>query len=218
MTTFIKKKIEVDSAEASMSFSRGQFKKQPFSLENKNIFLLGLRGSGKTTLARALALALNCSWVDTDTLVEQNAGQSIAEIVAARGWDFFRTLEEQALLQAVALPGKVVATGGGSILAAANRALMGAQGVCFYLAADAALLTGRILSDNNPALRPPLTGLDLHDEIVQTMVEREPLYMATMDHLLQANRSIEDLVDDILVALGLKEWDFSQKTVLMDRY
>ena len=50
------------------------------------------------------------------------------------------------------------------------------------------------------------------------MAEREPLYMASMDHMLQAHRGVGELVDDILVALGLKEWDFSEKERVLDRY
>jgi shikimate kinase len=91
-------------------------------------------------------------------------------------------------------------------------------GVSFYLAADAALLIGRLLRDTNAAQRPALTPMDLHDEVAAVMAEREPLYMAGMDHMLQAHRSVDELVDDILVALGLKEWDFSEKERVLDRY
>jgi shikimate kinase len=218
MTTFIKKKVDVEDAGASMTFKSGQFSKSRFSLETRNIYLVGMRGSGKTTLGQALAAALDCAFVDTDAVLVRDAGQTIDEIVTAHGWDHFRTLEEQTLAKVCGMPGKVVATGGGIILSAANRELMGKTGVSFYLAADAALLTGRILRDANPAQRPALTGLALHDEVAQVMSEREPLYMASMDHMLQANRGVDELVDDVLVDLGLKEWDYSEKVRLMDRY
>lgn len=218
MTTFIKKKFEVEEESTSMTFKSGQFIKPSFSLEQKNIYLIGMRGSGKTTLGKALAQALGCEMVDTDAVLVSNAGQTIEEIVNAQGWEHFRSLEEQTLLRVSALPGKVVATGGGIVLSAANRDLMYKTGVSFYLAADAALLTGRIMKDNNAAQRPALTGLALHDEVAQIMSEREPLYMAGMDHMLQANRSVEELVDDVLVDLGLKDWDYSEKARLMDRY
>ncbi len=218
MTQFVKKKVEVEDAEATMVFRPGQFKREPFSLEKKNIFLLGMRASGKTTLGRALAVALGCDWVDTDALVVEAAGRSIEAIVAAEGWDGFRRLESGALASAAGLPGKVVSTGGGIVLSEANRDLMGKTGVSFYLAADAGLLVGRMMRDPNAAQRPPLTPLDVHEEVVAVMTEREPLYMSSMDHLLQANRAVEELVDDVLVALGLKEWDYRQKERVMDRY
>jgi len=218
MTDFIKKKIEVEEPAASMTFRPGQFKREPFSLQMKNIYLLGMRGSGKTTVGAALAAALGCSCLDTDALVVEAAGKTIEAIVADAGWDEFRRLETEALARAAELPGKVVATGGGIVLSQANRDLMYRTGVSFYLAADAALLIGRLLRDTNAAQRPALTPMDLHDEVAAVMAEREPLYMAGMDHMLQAHRSVDEIVDDILVALGLKEWDFSEKERVLDRY
>jgi len=218
MTEFIKKKVEVKDEHASMTFRPGQFKREPFSLQNKNIYLLGMRASGKTTVGKALAEVLACPCVDTDALVVAEAGQDIDAIVAAGGWDVFRSLEEKALTRAAELPGKIVSTGGGIILSRANRELMQRTGVCFYLAADAALLVARMGCDPNAAQRPALTPLALHDEVVAVMSEREVLYMASMDHMLQAHRSVEDLVDDVLVALGLKEWDYSEKERVLDRY
>jgi shikimate kinase len=218
MTTFIKKKIEIEDEGATMTFRPGQFRREPFSLANRNIYLLGMRASGKTTVGQALSAVLGCSCLDTDAMVVQESGRSIEAIVAEEGWERFRELESQALIRAAALPGKVVATGGGIILAQANRDLLAKSGVCFYLAADAGLLVGRLLRDPNAAQRPALTALTLHDEIVAVMTEREPLYMASMDHMLQAPRGVEDLVADILVALGLKEWDYSEKERVLDRY
>ena len=69
MTTFIKKKVEVEDEEARMTFRPGQFKRASFSLDSKNIYLLGMRASGKTTVGKALAQALGCVFVDTDALV-----------------------------------------------------------------------------------------------------------------------------------------------------
>ena len=218
MTTFIKKKVEVEDEGATMTFRPGLFKRAPFSLESRNIYLLGMRASGKTTVGRALAEALGCDCVDTDALVVEAAGQTIEAIVAERGWDEFRRLESEALARAAGLPGKVVATGGGIVLSGANRDLMQRTGVSFYLAADAALLLGRLLRDPAADQRPSLTPLALHDEVAAVMAEREPLYMASMDHMLQAHRGVGELVDDILVALGRKEWDFSEKERVLDRY
>ena len=218
MTNFIKKKVEVEDEAASMTFRPGQFKREAFSLDTKNIYLLGMRASGKTTVGKALAEALGCAFVDTDALVVATAGQEIEAIVAASGWDAFRSMEEAALAKASELPGKVVSTGGGIVLSPANRDLMYRTGVSFYLAADAGLLIARMLRDPNTAQRPALTPLALHDEVAAIMSEREALYMAGMDHMLQAHRSVEALVDDVLVALGLKEWDYSEKERVLDRY
>jgi shikimate kinase len=217
MSTFIQKKTDVEDAQASMTIRPGQFRRPPFQLQEKNIYLIGLRGSGKSTVGQALAQELGCAFVDTDQVVVESCKQSIEAMVADQGWEFFREQEKKALAQVAILPGKVIATGGGMILDAENRALMGQTGVCFYLAADVALLVERVQKDTQ-VQRPALTNMTLHEEMVSLLVEREPLYMATMDHLLQAHRQVTELVDDILVALELKEWDFSEKERIMDRY
>lgn len=214
---FIKKKIEVAEPDATMTFRPGQFRRAPFSLEERNIVLVGLRGSGKTTVGRALAERLGCAFVDTDDLVEAQAGATIAEIVAAQGWEAFRAAEEAAVAEACALPGKVVATGGGAVLSAASRALWARQAVVFYLAADIPLLLERLGSGPDPR-RPALTDLPLEEELVACLREREPLYMAVMDHLLQACRTPEELVDDVLVALGLAAWDGVERPRLLERW
>ncbi|HCF06377.1 MAG TPA: hypothetical protein DEU72_09140, partial [Desulfomicrobiaceae bacterium] len=87
-----------------MTFRPGQFRREPFSLERKNIVLVGLRASGKTTVGRLLAERLACPFVDTDDLVEADLGMSIADFVAAHGWPAFRAAEEAAVERACALP------------------------------------------------------------------------------------------------------------------
>lgn len=218
MTEFIKKKVMVEEPDASMTFRPGQFRRKAFSLEEKNIYLIGMRASGKTTVGRALAAALDCAFKDTDAVITEKSGESIDALVARHGWARFREMEKEALAEVATLPGKVLATGGGIVLDEEDRRLMGETGIMFYLAADAALLAKRLMADPQTEQRPALTVLSLHDEIVTVMSEREPLYMACMDHMLQAHREVEQLVDDILVALGLREWDYTQKERILDRY
>ncbi|NLV96591.1 MAG: shikimate kinase, partial [Desulfovibrionales bacterium] len=147
MSTFIQKKTDVEDAQASMTFRPGQFRRPPFQLQEKNIYLIGLRGSGKSTVGQALAQELGCAFVDTDQVVVESCKQSIEAMVVDQGWKFFREQEKKALAQVAILPGKVIATGGGMILDAENRALMGQTGVCFYLAADVTLLVDRVQKD-----------------------------------------------------------------------
>lgn len=218
MTQFIRKKVDVEEPGASMVFRPGQFRRAPFSLDEKNIYLIGMRASGKTTVGRALAASLGCGFTDTDAVVTEKSGESIEALVARHGWERFREMETRALAEAATLPGKVVGTGGGAVLAEENRRLMEESGVMFYLAADAAVLVRRLRNDPQTAQRPALTMLSLHDEVAAVMSEREPLYMACMHHMLQAHREVEQLVEDILVALGLREWDYTLKERILDRY
>ncbi len=216
-TMFIKKKVEIAEPEATMTFRPGQFRRPAFSLETKNIVFVGLRGSGKTTVGRRVAERLGCLVVDTDDWVEERVGMRIADFVAAHGWPAFREVEEEVMVRACALPGKVVATGGGAVLSDRNRALWNAQAVVFYLAADIPLLLERLAQGDDPR-RPALTHLPLAEELAVCLREREPLYMAVMDHLLQACRSPDELVEDVLVALGLVPWDGVERQRLMERW
>jgi shikimate kinase len=103
------------------------------------------------------------------------------------------------------------------VLSEKNRALWGRQAVVLYLAADIPLLVAR-LGHGPDTRRPPLSGLPLEEELVACLREREPLYMAVMDHMLQACRSPEQLVEDALVALGLAEWDGEERERLLERW
>lgn len=218
MTRFIRKKVVVEEPGASMIFRPGQFSRAPFSLNEKNIYLIGMRASGKTTVGQALAASLGCAFLDTDALIREKTGESIDALVSRSGWERFREMEKEALAEVATLPGKVVGTGGGVVLAEENRRLMGESGVIFYLAADVDLLVRRLSDDPQQAQRPALTTFSLHEEVAAVMSEREPLYMACMHHMLQAHRTVPQLVDDILVALGLKEWDYTLKERILDRY
>ena len=87
------------------------------------IFLVGMRGSGKTTLGRALADKLGWLFADTDEMLCARCGRTVSEIVQEEGWGGFRK-REAALLHDVARPYTVVATGGGMILREENRRFM----------------------------------------------------------------------------------------------
>ena len=154
------------------------------------IFLVGARASGKTTVGRHLAALLHWDVVDTDHRIAHDTGMSIADIIAARGWDAFRR-EESLALRAVCreIPpsgGLVVATGGGMVLAEANRRFMSRTGTVFYLHAPAALLAARLAAAPEHGQRPPLTELTLEEEVTEILRLREPLYRETAHHVLDA--------------------------------
>src|SRR6266702_3347815 len=103
----------------------------------KHLFLIGPSGSGKSTVGRLLASQLGRPLLDIDMLIEQEAGQSIPAIFARGGEDEFRACESRALANAVLTPtAAVIATGGGIVTRAENRALMSEQGTRGYLQSD----------------------------------------------------------------------------------
>lgn len=161
------------------------------------LFLIGPRGSGKSLAAKLLASRYACRSVDTDRLILDNAGKSVAEIVAEEGWPAFREYEKEALREAAAIMARpeghtgsagfgVVATGGGIVLDAANRAFMRENGVVAYLAAPPELLVERLLQSRNMAGRPPLSDLSFEEEVRSTMAARDPLYREAAHHLVNA--------------------------------
>ena len=124
-------------------------------LENSSIFLVGMMGSGKSTVGRVLAEALNYTFVDADDTVEQVAGKSIPEVFADEGEEAFRELETACLREISSYVRCVVATGGGAAVRDTNWANM-RVGVSVYLEGDAPLLAARALADGGSAARPML--------------------------------------------------------------
>lgn len=166
-----------------------------------SIFLVGPRASGKTTLGRALAEALEYRFVDTDRLVLESTGMTVAEIVEREGWDGFRRRESEAL-RAAAGPATVVATGGGMVLSEANRAFMRANGKVFYLSVPVALLAARLEADPNAGQRPTLTGRTIVDEVSEVLASREAFYREVADHVLDASLAFDAVLDQALRLVG----------------
>ena len=175
------------------------------------LFLIGPRGSGKTTVGRLVAEALGLPFYDTDDMVMAEAGLSIAGIVEAEGWASFRERESRALAEAVARAGgtapahsgrfpsgAVVSTGGGMVLERRNRERMRAAGRVFYLAAPADCLYSRLESQNDADRRPSLTGESPLLEIARVLEQREPLYREAAHHHLDASASPDFLARTIM--------------------
>ncbi len=160
-------------------------------------FLIGARGAGKTTLGTRLAQRLGCAFFDTDRYMLERDGLTVREVVGREGWEGFRRREKNALRDVLG-PNRVVATGGGMVLDAENRALMREHGVVLYLAAPAAVLAGRIARDGDSAARPSLTGKTALEEVAEVLEARDGLYRETARHVLDASQDFEGLLADAL--------------------
>ncbi len=141
-------------------------------------------GSGKSTLGRALAARLRRPFVDVDARIEAEAGRSIAALFEAEGEAGFRAREARVLAAVLGEPAAVVATGGGAVLAQANRAAMRAAGIVVYLQVDAATQLARLQDD---ATRPLLQAADRAQRLAQLQAQREPLYRAAAHLLFDAS-------------------------------
>lgn len=166
------------------------------------IFLIGARGCGKTTIGQRLTHACDFHFVDTDQVLQQRAGMTIADIVVKEGWDGFRARETQTL-QSVTQPETVVATGGGIILADVNREFMRQNGVVIYLNAPVAVLAGRLEAFPEASQRPTLTGKPISEEVADILAQRDALYRETAHHVVDASSSPDEVVAQILTVLQL---------------
>ncbi len=158
---------------------------------NSRVVLVGPRASGKSTVGALLAARLAVSFVDTDRLVEEEAGRSIAEV-----WADFREREARVLDRVLKAGPAVVAAGGGAVLwdgfASAARGW-----TVVWLDAAPETLARRIRSD--PRVRPSLTGRPPHEEIGDVVRSRAPRYAAVARIRVETDRLGADAVVEEIV-------------------
>jgi shikimate kinase len=168
------------------------------------ITLIGYRGSGKSTVAQALARQAGWDWIDADAAIEQAAGRTIREIFAAEGESGFRRRERQTIAGLLAQNGLIVAAGGGAILNADTRREMKAAGPVVWLQASVAVLAQRIAGDPTTAARRPDLAGGGTDEIARLLAERELLYRECASHTVYTdNLSATEIAGRIATAVGL---------------
>lgn len=168
----------------------------------RRITLVGCRGSGKSSVAVALAVRTGALALDLDAEVEARSGRSIAHIFAESGETAFRTYEHEVLAAVLeAYPEAIIATGGGVVERADNRALLRERGrPVVYLQAAAAVLAARLSADDGG--RPSLTGQAVAEEVATLLARREPWYRAVADHVVDVDRPLDEVVSAVLAALG----------------
>jgi shikimate kinase len=166
----------------------------------ENVYLIGGRAVGKSSIGVKLANRLRYKFLDTDALVTTACGWSVAEIVDHEGWPAFRNYEKQALLQLFTEKYSVVATGGGAILHRELWVELKKQGTVVWLMADPAILCKRIKDDYySAAQRPSLTGKNICQELETVLKERNPLYQETADYIIDSgNMTIDEAVQEIM--------------------
>lgn len=154
-----------------------------------NVYLIGYRGTGKTTVARLLAERLGAAAVDADEWLEAAAGCSIRDLFAAGGEPLFRDHEAAAVRALTARDGLVVSWGGGVILRSENRVAL-RNGRTVWLRATPATLWQRIACDPTTGeRRPNLTATGGLDEIEQVLAIRTPLYAEAADWEIDTDRA-----------------------------
>lgn len=151
----------------------------------KSVYLIGCRATGKSSVGKKLAQELSYDYLDTDTMIIEGLGQSVAEIVKQRGWQQFRKYEREVLRQTLGRQRYVVATGGGAIIHSELWPKLKKEGRVVWLKASLEVLCSRIRNDHQTEeLRPSLTGKDVCQELEAILTERSSLYEAVADYVI----------------------------------
>lgn len=166
-----------------------------------SVFLVGLPGSGKSTVGRQLARRLGLPFVDIDHLIESRIGSSIRSFFEREGEAAFRDLESSVIAEVSEGPLSVISTGGGAVLRAENRQCMRRRGQVVYLRSSPEELQRRLRHDRN---RPLLQVADPMAKLRELHAQRHPLYAETAHFTIDTGRpSVATLVNMIVMQLEL---------------
>ncbi len=164
-----------------------------------NLILVGMMGSGKTTMGRILARHLHKAFADSDEEIQKRTGVNIPYIFDIEGEPGFRLRENTVLRDLASRDNIVLATGGGVVLAEQNRALLKQSGIVVYLSASVQDLWHRTRHDRN---RPLLQTPDPFGKLMEIYQQRDPLYRQVADIVVQSGKQsvhslMHHLVDEI---------------------
>lgn len=165
--------------------------------DDQHLVLVGLMGTGKSTVGRLLAQRLRRPLVDSDAIVEARAGRTVRQIFAEQGEEAFRKLETEAIVEALGSPTPaVIAAAGGVVLAVENReALKNAKAKVVWLSADSGVLVGRVTSGGHR----PLLDADPAGALSEMMAARQPLYREVAHCIVSVDgRTPAEVADAVL--------------------
>lgn len=154
-------------------------------LQSGNLILVGMMGSGKTTMGRTLARHLGKAFVDSDEEIQRRTGVTIPHIFDVEGEAGFRQRETAAIRELVGRDNMVLATGGGAVLAEQNRAMLQQNGIVIYLKASVHDLWQRTRHDRS---RPLLQAVDPRAKLIELHQQRDPLYQQVADIVIQSGK------------------------------
>lgn len=165
-----------------------------------NLYLIGYRGSGKSSVAPLVAKQIGWTAIDADDVVEDESKMSIAEIFSKFGESEFRRRETQTISELSEQKGYVVSLGGGAPTFQPNRKLISGSGKTVWLKADVDTLWQRISGDEtSDQRRPDLTDQGGREEVVQLLAKRSPVYAACADYTIDVDRlSPEEIAERIV--------------------
>lgn len=167
-------------------------------LGRRVIALVGMMGSGKTSIGKRLAAKLDLPFVDSDSEIEMAAGMTITEIFDRHGEPYFRDGERRVIARLLGEGPCVLATGGGAFMDARTRAAIAEVGISVWLRADQATLTQRIGRRNN---RPLMRSIDPALQVERLLAVREPIYARADLTVDSSDRPHGEVVDALIASV-----------------
>lgn len=167
-------------------------------LGNRSIVLVGIMGSGKSTVGRRLAQRLGLPFVDADTEIEKAANMTISEIFASHGEAYFRSGEERVIARLLQQGPQILATGGGAYMSEATREAIQKDGVSVWLKADLDTVMARVRKRSN---RPLLQNPDPEGTLRALLAVRDPVYAQADLCVYSRDVPHEVVMEEILRAL-----------------
>jgi shikimate kinase len=169
------------------------------ALQKRSIILVGMMGSGKSSIGRRLAAALDLPFVDADTEIEQAAGMTIEDMFAVHGESYFREGEERVIRRILQSGPQVLSTGGGAVASPRTRAAIARGGISLWLNAPVDLLLQRVLRRDN---RPLLKTDDPRAVLERLLAQRRSYYAEADLEIESRDAPHEAVVDEILALLS----------------
>ena len=163
----------------------------------KNLFLIGMMGSWKSTVGRKLAQSMDMEFIDTDDAIEEIMEMKISDIFSEFGEDRFREMETAFFIEKAKQTGQVFSTGGGIVLGSENRKVLKQYGTTFFLNASIEILADRI---HNTTKRPLLSQSDnVQLRLERIWQKRESFYKDSAHHIIDTNNlNSAQVLDEIL--------------------
>ncbi len=193
---------KAQSIWCGVSFTDEQIKSVTKAAENKlnkrdkNIVLVGFMGSGKTTVSRLLAKALNMELIDTDSLIEQRYGMTVSEIFQRFGQEEFRKAENDIVLELSKSSGRVISCGGGLPVHCGHKQFF-ENALTVYLEITEEGVFERLKNDTT---RPLLQGNNPEERIAKLMSERKGIYENVSNFKVNALESPENIAKNVISA------------------